>query len=152
MHIAIINGANLNLLGKREPTIYGTSSMEQVLIDLQQTYPDVYFEYHQSNHEGDLIDWIQQFGVFSTSLRTPIDGIILNAGGYTHTSIALRDAVVCSTVPVVEVHISDIGLREPFRRVSLLTDVCAHAIIGRGINGYQQATEWIIQHYRNKGQ
>ncbi len=152
MHIAIINGANLNLLGKREPTIYGTSSMEQVLIDLQQTYPDVYFEYHQSNHEGDLIDWIQQFGVFSTSLRIPFDGIILNAGGYTHTSIALRDAVVCATIPVVEVHISDIGHREPFRRVSLLTDVCAHAIIGMGINGYQQATEWIIQHYRNKEQ
>lgn len=151
MHIAIINGANLNLLGRREPSIYGTCSMEQVLVDLQRGYLDVYFEYHQSNHEGDLIDWVQQFGVFSASLPMPFDGIILNAGGYSHTSIALRDAVACTTIPVVEVHISDISHREPFRQVSMLTDVCAHAIIGRGIGGYREATEWIIQHNTNRG-
>ena len=145
MRIAIINGPNLNLLGRREPTIYGTRSMEQVLVDLQRAYPYIYMEYRQSNHEGDLIDWVQEFGGLKTSLHAePVDGIILNAGGYTHTSVALRDAVACATVPVVEVHISDISQREEFRHISLLSDVCAHTVMGHGTDGYREALEWII--------
>ena len=165
MKIVILNGPNLNLLGRREPSIYGTKSMEQVLVDIQRTYPDIHFEYHQSNHEGDLIDWIQEVGIVHRledaslqdgqgpieSYRTPcglseIAGVVLNAGGYTHTSVALRDAVACCNVPVVEVHISDIAQREAFRHISLLTDVCAHSIIGHGTDGYKQAIEWIIGH------
>lgn len=141
MRIVILNGPNLNLLGRREPAIYGTRSMEQVLLDIQRAYPDVYLEYRQSNHEGDLIDWVQEFGAKAIS---ETDGIVLNAGGYTHTSVALRDALVCSTIPVVEVHISDITQREEFRRVSLLTDVCAYSVIGQGTDGYRQAVEWIL--------
>ena len=149
MRIVIINGPNLNLLGRREPTIYGTKSMEQVLVDIQRAHPDIYLDYRQSNHEGDLIDWIQECGVLANGLSGIgdgkwVDGIVLNAGGYTHTSVALRDAVACSRVPVVEVHVSNIAEREEFRRISLLTDVCAHAIIGEGTNGYQQSIEWII--------
>lgn len=166
MRITIINGPNLNLLGKREPSIYGTRSMEQVLVEIQRAYPEVHFEYRQSNHEGDLIDWVQEMGVAYCSedayqqavdsrSATPVDrplgcsrdikGIVLNAGGYTHTSVALRDAVACSQVPVVEVHISNIAEREEFRRVSLLTDVCAHSIIGHGTEGYKEAVDWIIE-------
>ena len=143
MRIAILNGPNLNLLGRREPTIYGTRSMEQVLLDIQRAYPDVYLEYHQSNHEGDLIDWVQELGVLGQ--RQELDGIVLNAGGYTHTSVALRDAVACSQVPVVEVHVSDITAREDFRRVSLMSDVCVHTIMGHGVDGYLEGVEWIIK-------
>lgn len=150
MRILIINGPNLNLLGKREPAIYGTRSMEQVLLDMQRAYPDIHLEYHQSNHEGDLIDWLQQFACLAANAHAePCDGIILNAGGYTHTSVALRDAVICAIPPVVEVHISDISAREPFRHVSLLTDVCAHSIIGQGTDGYVQALQWIINKTTN---
>ena len=144
MRIVILNGPNLNLLGKREPHIYGTQSMEQVLVDIQRTYPEVHFEYYQSNHEGDLIDWVQKYGLLNLK-DEPCDGIVLNAGGYTHTSIALRDAIACCQIPVVEVHVSDIAQREEFRRVSLLRDVCEHAIIGKGVAGYKQAIEWIIK-------
>ena len=141
MKIVVLNGPNLNLLGRREPSIYGTCSMEQVLVDIQRSYPEVHLEYHQSNHEGDLIDWIQAFGMNDGE---NVKGLVLNAGGYTHTSVALRDAVACCQVPVIEVHISDITQREEFRRVSLLTDVCAHSIIGHGTNGYKEAVEWIV--------
>ena len=151
MKIVIINGPNLNLLGKREPNIYGTRSMEQVLVDIQRVHMDIHFTYLQSNHEGDLIDWVQEHGIEPPQGEEArrreseeVEGIILNAGGYTHTSVALRDAVACSQVPVVEVHISDISQREDFRRVSLLTDVCSHSIIGNGTDGYQQAVEWIL--------
>ena len=151
MKIVIINGPNLNLLGRREPAIYGTRSMEQVLVDIQRKYPEVCFEYRQSNHEGDLIDWVQEVGASCACLeargeRQEVKGIVLNAGGYTHTSVALRDAVACCRVPVVEVHISDITKREAFRQISLLTDVCAHSIMGQGTDGYQKAVEWIINH------
>ena len=123
--------------------------MEQVMVDLQRAYTYIYMEYRQSNHEGDLIDWVQEFGGMKTSLNTePFDGIILNAGGYTHTSVALRDAVACATVPVVEVHISDISQREEFRHVSLLSDVCAHTITGHGTEGYREAIEWLIGHHK----
>lgn len=162
MRIAIINGPNLNLLGRREVSIYGTKSMEQLLVDIQRAFPDIHFEYRQSNHEGDLIDWVQNYGRSDAQegywTASPIGrsrelldkgegvkGIVLNAGGYTHTSVALRDAVACAEVPVVEVHISDITKREAFRRTSLLTDVCAHTIMGHGTEGYIEAVEWIIK-------
>ena len=135
MKILILNGPNLNRLGKRKPEIYGTQTVAQILLDIQKRWPEVFFTYFQSNHEGDLIDQIQAFEG---------DGIVLNAGGYSHTSVALRDAVEESEVPVVEVHISDITKREPFRRTSLLTDVCAHSIIGKGTKGYEEAVEYIM--------
>ena len=145
MKIVIINGPNLNLLGKREPTIYGNKSMEQVLVEIQRAHMDTHLIYLQSNHEGDLIDWMQEHGIKAMWRESDeAKGIILNAGGYTHTSVALRDAVACAEVPVVEVHISDITKREAFRQTSLLTDVCAHSIIGHGTNGYQEAVEWIL--------
>ena len=157
MKIVILNGPNLNLLGRREPSIYGNKSMEQVMLDIQRAYPDVHFEYRQSNHEGDLIDWVQEVGIAhcledarDASYRLKVKGIVLNAGGYTHTSVALRDAVACCQVPVVEVHISDITKRETFRRVSLLTDVCSHSIIGQGTEGYGQAVQWLINHEHEK--
>lgn len=162
MRITIINGPNLNLLGRREVSIYGTKSMEQLLVDIQRAFPDIHLEYRQSNHEGDLIDWVQNYGRSDAQegywTASPIGrsrelldkgegvkGIVLNAGGYTHTSVALRDAVACAKVPVVEVHISDITKREAFRRTSLLTDVCAHTIMGHGTEGYIEAVEWIIK-------
>ena len=135
MHILIINGPNLNRLGMRKPEIYGSKTMAQILLEIQRALPEVRLTYFQSNHEGDLIDQIQALEG---------DGIVLNAGGYSHTSVALRDAVEESEVPVVEVHISDIKAREPFRQVSLLTDVCAHSIIGKGTGGYVEAVEWIL--------
>lgn len=146
MKIVIINGPNLNMLGKREPSIYGIRSMEQVLVDIQRAHMDIHLHYLQSNHEGDLIDWIQNYGI--EAMRQEGDeatGIVLNAGGYTHTSVALRDAVACAEIPVVEVHISDITQREDFRRISLLKDVCAHSIIGHGTDGYLEAVEWIME-------
>ena len=119
--------------------------MEQVLIDLQKQFPDVHFTYRQSNHEGDLVDWLQEPLIRQAQGYDDIpDAIILNAGGYTHTSIAIRDAVVLCPVPVTEIHISDISRREPFRRVSLLTDVCAHSIIGHGTDGYREAVQAVI--------
>ena len=157
MKILILNGPNLNRLGLRAPDIYGTRTMAQILLDIQQRWPDTHFLYRQSNHEGDLIDWIQEANEALTGLTTndyrlttndqPI-GIVLNAGGYTHTSVALRDAVEDSRIPVVEVHISDITKREPFRQQSLLTDVCAHTIIGKGTDGYSEAVEWLLEHVK----
>lgn len=141
--IVILNGPNLNWLGKRDVTLYGTLSMEQVMLDIQRCYPDVYFTYYQSNHEGDLIDQLQQP---LEPGHEPVAGIVLNAGGYSHTSVALRDAVALCPVPVVEVHITDISQRETFRRVSLLTDVCTHSIIGHGTNGYHEAVQWLLEH------
>ena len=119
----------------RKPEIYGSKTMAQILLEIQRALPEVRLTYFQSNHEGDLIDQIQAFEG---------DGIVLNAGGYSHTSVALRDAVEESEVPVVEVHISDIKAREPFRQVSLMTDVCAHSIIGKGTKGYEEAVQYII--------
>lgn len=135
MKILILNGPNLNRLGTRKPEIYGTKTMAQILLDIQRGLPELYLTYFQSNHEGDLIDQIQAFEG---------DGIVLNAGGYSHTSVALRDAVEECEIPVVEVHISDIKAREPFRQTSLLTDVCAHSIIGKGIQGYEEAVKYLI--------
>ena len=144
MKILILNGPNLNRLGVRKPEIYGSKSMAQILLDIQHIWPEVLLEYKQSNHEGDLIDWIQEASNLSPLTANRYDGIVLNAGGYSHTSVALRDAVEECEMPVVEVHISDITKREPFRQTSLLTDVCAHSIIGKGTNGYEEAVKYLI--------
>lgn len=136
MKILILNGPNMNRLGTRKPEIYGSRTMAQILLEIQRNWPDVHFVYKQSNHEGDLIDWIQE--------PNGVAGIVLNAGGYSHTSVALRDAVEESEVPVVEVHISDIHAREPFRNIDLLADVCARTIIGHGTDGYKEAVEHIL--------
>lgn len=136
MKILILNGPNLNRLGTRKPEIYGSRTMAQILLEIQRNWPDMHFVYKQSNHEGDLIDWIQE--------PNGVAGIVLNAGGYSHTSVALRDAVEESEVPVVEVHISDIHAREPFRNTDLLADVCARTIIGHGTDGYKEAVEHIL--------
>ena len=154
MKILILNGPNLNRLGLRKPEIYGSKTMAQILLDIQRDLPEVHLEYKQSNHEGDLIDRIQSTDrcadrIQNTDLISEaVDGIVLNAGGYSHTSVALRDAVEESEVPVVEVHISDIAKREPFRQKSLLTDVCAHSIIGKGTAGYLKAVEWLLNNVK----
>ena len=144
MKILILNGPNLNRLGLRKPEVYGSKSMAQILLEIQRNWPDVHFVYKQSNHEGDLIDWIQEANDKGQISNDQYAGIVLNAGGYSHTSVALRDAVEESEVPVVEVHISDIRTREPFRQLSLLTDVCAYSIIGKGTDGYKEAVEHIL--------
>lgn len=130
--IAIINGPNLNLLGTRETSIYGLVSLEDIIYNIQTKFPEFDIVSFQSNSEGALIDAIQQYG-FSAK------GIVLNPGGYTHTSIALRDVVSAVTTPVVEVHISNIHNREDFRRVSLLAPVCKGTIVGLGTYGYEAA-------------
>ena len=141
MQIAIINGANLNLLGKRDPQVYGSTTMEQVLLDIQRQWLGTHFVYYQSNHEGALIDKLQEI-----VQSGEYDGVVINAGGYAHTSVALRDAVEYVTqagIPVVNVHISNIRTRETFRQTDLLTDVSVYTIIGHGINGYKEAVEYI---------
>ena len=137
MNILILNGPNLNLLGQREPDLYGNRSFEDYLEELRRLFPADSLTYIQSNHEGDLIDAIQQYGFGKAQ------GIVLNAGGYTHTSVSLRDAVAAVRTPVVEVHITDINQREPFRRHSFLTDVCAHSVIGHGLDGYREAIQFL---------
>lgn len=135
--IAIINGPNLNLVGIREPEIYGTQSLDDYLQQLVQQYDDVEFTLYQSNHEGDIIDELQRVGF-------TVDGIVLNAGGYTHTSVAIADAIAAITAPVVEVHISDLTQREPWRQHSMLTAVCVTTIMGHGLDGYREAIEFIV--------
>ena len=135
--IVIINGPNLNLLGTREPNIYGNQSFDDYLASLPTLYPDVHFEYFQSNHEGDLIDKLHAVG-FS------VDGIVLNAGAYTHTSIALADAIKAISSPVVEVHISNVHARESFRRQSFLNPVCKGVICGFGLQSYTLAIAALI--------
>lgn len=130
--ILILNGPNLNLLGKREPGVYGNQSFEDYFETLKAIFPDVELHYFQSNHEGGLIDKIHEVG-FS------FDGIVINAGGYTHTSIALADALSSVTTPAVEVHISNIHARESFRHHSYLTSRCKGIIAGLGLRGYELA-------------
>ena len=138
MKITIINGPNLNLLGKREPEKYGHSSFEDFLLVLKKRFPDKVFEYFQSNIEGEIIDEIQKSGFSS-------DGIILNAGGYTHTSVAIADAIASVKTPVVEVHITNIAAREEFRHVSLTGRNCAGSISGFGLDSYRLAVEALIE-------
>lgn len=138
MKIQIINGPNINLLGKREPGIYGARSFEDYLVELRQSYPDVELDYYQSNCEGELIDKIQEVG-FS------VDGIVLNAGAYTHTSIALQDAIRSITSPVIEVHISNVHQREEFRHRSMIASACMGVICGFGLDSYRLAVEALLK-------
>ena len=137
MKIAIINGPNLNLLGKREPGIYGNLPFEEFLVELRNHYAAVDITYYQSNIEGELIDEIQKNGF-------GIDGIILNPGGYTHTSVAIGDAIAAIQTPVIEVHISNVHAREEFRKLSLVSAKCAGTISGLGMHGYRLALEWFV--------
>lgn len=134
MRIQIINGPNINLLGKREPSIYGSVTFEDYLTGLRETYKDIEIDYFQSNIEGEMIDCIQQTGFEA-------DGIILNAGAYTHTSIALQDAIRSVTAPVIEVHISNVHSREAFRHVSMIACACKGVICGFGLDSYRLALE-----------
>ena len=136
--IEIINGPNLNLTGRREPEVYGTTTMEQLLSQLREAFPDVEIGYYQSNVEGELINRLHEVG-FSA------DGIILNAGGYSHTSVAIHDAIAAITTPVVEVHISNIYAREEYRRHSLLSDVCRAVLCGLGLDGYKYALDYLVK-------
>lgn len=138
MQILIVNGPNLNLLGRREPTVYGNCSFTDYLEKLRAQYPQVQIDYFQSNIEGELIDKLQEVG-FS------YDGIVLNAGAYTHTSIALHDCIRAITTPVVEVHISNVHAREEFRHHSFLSSVCRGVICGFGLDSYRLALEGILK-------
>ncbi len=135
MNIAIINGPNLNLLGTRKPGIYGSQTFEQYYDSLQNLFPGITFSYYQSNVEGELINELQRVG-FS------VDGIVINPGGYTHTSVALGDAVAAITAPVIEVHISNVHAREDFRKVSHVSAKCRGTISGLGLKGYELAVKW----------
>ncbi len=135
MKIIIINGPNLNLLGKREPEIYGNQTFEQYFEILKEKFTSVELHYFQSNHEGAIIDKIHEIGF-------EFDGIIINAGGLTHTSVALADALSSVKTPAVEVHISNIHARESFRHHSYLTSRCKGMICGLGLKGYELAVKW----------
>ena len=134
MKIIIVNGPNLNLLGKREESIYGSSSFSSYYKMLPSLFPDIEFEYFQSNIEGEIINYLHKEG-FSAN------GIVLNAGAYTHTSVAIRDAIAAITTPVVEIHISNILTREHFRHESLIGPVCKGSIMGFGLDSYRLGIE-----------
>ena len=138
MKLIIINGPNLNLLGIREKEIYGEISFESYFKNLLKKFDNIDLEYFQSNHEGELIEKIQEIG-FS------YDGIIINAGGFTHTSVALRDTISSVKSPAVEVHISNILSREDFRKTSYLSDVCTGIVSGLGLIGYDAAINYFIK-------
>jgi 3-dehydroquinate dehydratase-2 len=135
--ITIINGPNLNLLGKREPSVYGNEDFDSYLKKIQQHYPDVEFDYFQSNIEGEIIDAIQKAGFNS-------NGIILNPGGYTHTSVAIGDAIASITSPVIEVHISNVHSREEFRKISHVSAKARGTICGLGLKGYALAIDFLL--------
>jgi|SRR5690348_3530999 len=137
MQITIINGPNLNLLGTREPEVYGNRTFEQYFAALKQQFPGVTFHYFQSNIEGELIDELQRTGFSS-------DGIILNPGGYTHTSVAIGDAIAAIPAPVIEVHISNVHAREEFRRLSHVSAKAKGTIAGLGLEGYTLAVRYFL--------
>ena len=137
MKIAIINGPNLNLLGKRETDVYGNIPFEEYLEQLKRAFPTVAFNYYQSNVEGELINEIQRVGF-------DCDGIILNPGGYTHTSVALGDAIAAVRAPVIEVHISNVHAREDFRKMSHVSGKSVGSIFGLGLKGYELAVKWLV--------
>lgn len=137
MNIAIINGPNLNLLGKRETDIYGNQPFEQYLEELKKKYPQVTFSYFQSNVEGELINELQRVGF-------DVDGIIINPGGYTHTSVALGDAIAAIKAKVIEVHISNVHAREDFRKLSHVSGKSVGSIFGLGMKGYELALQWFL--------
>ncbi len=136
-HIEIINGPNLNLTGKREPEVYGSTTMEEYLEGLRARFPEVEITYYQSNVEGELIDRIQQIGF-------RYDGLIVNLGGYSHTSVALRDALLAVPAPKVEVHLSNIFAREEYRHHSLITSACRGMVCGLGLQGYELALRALL--------
>ena len=138
MKLLILNGPNLNLLGTREPEIYGNQSIDSYFSALQNKYPTINLEYYQSNVEGEIINKLQEVGF-------DYDGILLNAGGYTHTSVAIRDAVSAIKTPVLEIHISNIYARESFRQISLLSEVCKGTISGLGMDGYLLGIEYFAK-------
>ncbi len=138
MNILVLNGPNLNLLGKREPSIYGARSIDDLHATMRSSFPGVSFSFFQSNHEGELIDRLHATNEDGT------DGVIFNPGGYTHTSVALRDAVASVEAPVVEVHISNVAARESFRHVSLIGPACAGQIAGFGFDGYFVAVHALL--------
>jgi 3-dehydroquinate dehydratase II len=137
-HIVILNGPNLNLVGRRQPEIYGSLTFDEYIPELREKYSEHTITYHQSNHEGALIDWLHLYGYGGA------DGILINAGGYTHTSIALADAVKGIETPVVEIHISNIYERESYRHVSFLKEVCVHSILGHGMPGYEMGVQYFL--------
>jgi 3-dehydroquinate dehydratase-2 len=138
MKIAIINGPNLNLLGIREPGVYGSQSFEQYFEHLEKVFSHIDFHYFQSNVEGELINELQQVGF-------EYNGIIINPGGYTHTSVAIGDSIAAISAPVVEVHISNIHAREDFRKISHVSAKCKGTIAGLGLKGYELAVRWLIE-------
>lgn len=143
LSIAIINGPNLNLLGRREPEIYGDVSFEDYLKNLRQQFSTVRIEYFQSNVEGELINYLHH-------CQNTAQGIVLNAGGYTHTSIALADAISAIDPPVIEVHISNVLAREDFRKTSYIASKCVGSISGLGLEGYRLAVDWLIHNLTPK--
>lgn len=137
MKIQIINGPNLNLLGKREPGIYGNQSFDEFFITLKERFPEADLHYYQSNIEGEMVSKLHEVGF-------DFDGIILNAGAYTHTSVALHDAIAAIKTPVIEVHISNVYGREEFRHKSLITSKCVGLLTGFGMEGYAMALSWFL--------
>lgn len=138
VRILILNGPNLNLLGSREPELYGGMSLEEMMGEVRSAFPEAEVDHVQSNHEGELVQAVQQaVGSYA--------GVVLNAGGYSHTSVALRDAVAAINVPVVEVHITNLLAREPFRHTSLVGGVCVGSIMGLGGAGYRMAVQFLLQ-------
>jgi 3-dehydroquinate dehydratase-2 len=138
MKILILNGPNLNLLGVRQTEIYGKQDFLSYFDNLKESYNDIHLEYYQSNVEGEIINKLQSVGF-------DFDGIILNAGGYTHTSVSIRDAIAAITTPVLEVHISNIFAREEFRHTSMISEVCIGTIAGLGLQGYKLAIEFFAK-------
>jgi 3-dehydroquinate dehydratase II len=143
VQIIIINGPNLNLLGKRQPEIYGTKSFEAYFVELENMFPEFNLHYYQSNHEGDLLDKIHGVGY-------RYHGIILNAGGFTHTSIAIADALRAITTPVVEVHLTNIYERESYRHTNYIKESAINSIVGKGLDGYREAIEYLRDHVIKK--
>ncbi|HEX9828771.1 MAG TPA: type II 3-dehydroquinate dehydratase [Bacteroidota bacterium] len=139
MRFLVINGPNLNLLGKREPELYGTATLDDIEKMLVKKFPDMKFEFYQSNSEGALVDYVQK------GMGRAFDGVVLNPGAYTHTSYAIRDAVAALTIPVIEVHLSNIHAREEFRRHSVIAPVCKGVIAGFGAQSYELAVRALLE-------
>ena len=137
MKLIIINGPNLNLLGTREPSVYGDQTFDEYFITLQNSFQNIELEYYQTNVEGEIINKLHEVGF-------TYDGVILNAGGYTHTSVAIRDAISAITTPVIEVHISNVFAREEFRHISLIAAKCKGSISGFGMDSYRLAIESVL--------
>lgn len=138
MKILILNGPNLNLIGKREPSIYGTESLYDYLDGLIKCFPEHQIDHYQSNHEGLLIDKLHE-------AMDTYDAVVFNPGAYSHTSIALADAIRSISIPVVEVHISDINTREPYRRHSYTAEACVTSVVGKGLKGYEEALRLLVE-------